>query len=254
MPDASDYPPGAQVWLELVTDDPGSATAFYARLFDWRVHAPVPAYRFCLRGGVPVTAIIDNSYHRGRAANGWLPGFFVPDLDEACRRAVRHGGTVPAAPTTEHDIGRHALVRDPGGAECTLWGAGHLPDPAPVRAPGHRWRTELSARDPRRSAAFYAAVLGGGTGHGAGPGGVDSLTASGGLPLFDVTPRPAGTDADRWVTHFAVEDLTSAARTVTDGGGEVEEADAACTTAVRMTDLHRTPSALLDLRVLQAYP
>ncbi|MEV7676660.1 VOC family protein [Streptomyces sp. NPDC088752] len=247
MPDATDYPPGAQVWLELVTADPRAAAAFYTRIFNWQVHAPVPAYRFCLQGDLPVTAIVNDAYHRGQASGGWLPGFFVPDLDEACRRAVQHGGTVPVAPAAEHGKGRHALVRDPGGTECTLWGAGHLPDPKPVRTPGHRWKTELSARDPLRSTAFYVEVLGGGTKRSEKPGGVNRLTARDGLPLFDVTPSPAGTETDRWVTHFVVRDLTSAVRTVTDGGGEVEQADAACSTTIRMADLHRTPSVLLAL-------
>ncbi|WP_256105422.1 VOC family protein [Streptomyces sp. ODS05-4] len=251
MPEAFAFPSGTPVWWEAVSDDPPATAAFYQRLFAWQVRASVPGYRFCLRGERAVAAVVDGARHRGVADPGWLPSLFAPALDETCERVERHGGAVLAPPAAVDGEGRRALVRDPGGAVCALWAASHLPDPAPVRAPGHLGRVGLLAGDPRRSTEFYASVFGGGHGD-VQRGGVQPGLP--GVPAFLGVrrPRPAHLGGDRWLPDFLVEDLTRAVRAVRDGGGRDAGADTAGSGATIMTDPAGVPFGLTALDSLPA--
>ncbi|MGW3134894.1 VOC family protein [Streptomyces sp. NPDC001139] len=247
MPKARVYPPGTPVWWELVTDDPPKTAAFYQRLFAWQVQAPVSGYQFCLREERPIAAIVGRAHHCDTAGPGWLPSLFVAALDEACERVGQHGGAVLVPPTPVDGKGRQALVRDPGGAVCSLWAATHLPDPAPLRGEGQVWKSELLADDPRGSAAFYAAVLG----CRAAPndrerGAIRMLVSPESLALFDVRPRPSGLRTGHWMPGFVVKNLTRAVQAVRNSGGEnISEGTTEMTAT--LIDPHLIPFSLTAL-------
>ena len=115
--------PGAVVWCETLSDDPGTARAFYAEVFGH-------TYRDMSAPGVEYASFeVD-----GRTAGGigalsvwmgagslphWAVYFSVEDVDEAAAAVVRHGGTVTREPW-DSVFGRIALVAGPSGEAFAL--------------------------------------------------------------------------------------------------------------------------------------
>ena len=50
----------------------------------------------------------------------WLPYALVGDCDDAAGRAVRLGGIVIAPPIDLEQVGRFAVLQDPGGAHIAV--------------------------------------------------------------------------------------------------------------------------------------
>jgi predicted enzyme related to lactoylglutathione lyase len=108
------------VHLELHTGDRNEATAFYARLLQWRsdrVHVRSGSYtaldlgRRGLGGGIVACGL--------RAAR-WLPYAEVAEIDAATEQARNLGATVLLAPR-EGPTGWRSVVATPAGGELALW-------------------------------------------------------------------------------------------------------------------------------------
>jgi predicted enzyme related to lactoylglutathione lyase len=111
------------VHLELHTGDRAAASAFYARLLDWRSaridvrsgsYVALDVGRPALGGGVVGCGV--------RAAR-WLPYAQVACIEEATMTARRLGATVLLAPR-ECATGWRSVVATPAGGELALWQPG----------------------------------------------------------------------------------------------------------------------------------
>jgi uncharacterized protein len=132
--------PGAWNFSDLRTGDPALAGTFYAPLFGWEVEDLGFAAMIRRPGyGEHLAATIDPGIHDRQAevdappgfadAIGWVAPagdgpdrwhvtFSVQDRDDAVATAERLGAAVLSSEDT--DWTRHAVVRDPQGAELTL--------------------------------------------------------------------------------------------------------------------------------------
>ncbi|MEO7091919.1 MAG: VOC family protein, partial [Polyangiales bacterium] len=117
-------------WDELVTTDPASASAFYAKVFGWEPKVmemgPGETYTMLMRPGVT------NAKGQPGAAGGvmksppgvpysfWIPYVSVDNTDALCERATRLGGKVTVPAQDIPNVGRFACWSDPQGASIAI--------------------------------------------------------------------------------------------------------------------------------------
>ena len=112
-------------WNELNTRDAEKAKSFYGTAMGWtfdRMEMGDDApYWICKDGDQVIGGIFTMS---GAAFDGvpdhWLTHFAVADIDMAVAQAKKDGGEILKEPWDLPEIGRIAIVRDPGGA-VTGW-------------------------------------------------------------------------------------------------------------------------------------
>jgi uncharacterized protein len=167
MGERTRYEPGTFCWVGLATSDPGSAKAFYTRLFGWRAEdfeAGAAGTYTALRHEDKDVAILYAQQPEARAVGApphWTSYISVEDADATAERAGELGGAaVFRAPFDVLDAGRVAAIRDPTGAIVSLWqprsriGATLVNDVGALR-----WN-ELVTTDVERAKSFFGELLG----------------------------------------------------------------------------------------------
>jgi len=113
---------GSLRWLELHTDDPAAARAFYQSVFGWTFQ-DLPMgdhiYGVASFGGETDTfgGITPQPLGEG---NAWHPYFEVTDADATVAKAVDLGATVVRPAESVPGIGRIASLQDPHGASFVV--------------------------------------------------------------------------------------------------------------------------------------
>lgn len=170
MSEVTEHPPGTPSWVDLATSDADGAEAFYTRLFGWTAEdlgEDAGHYRMLRKAGRDVAALYTVGPEQGPPR--WNTYVSVEDVDAAVSRVDSAGGMVIMAPfdvlapgdgDVPRNIGRMAVVSDPGGAVVALWEPRGHPGAGLVNEPGALCWNELITRNRERAAAFYAAVLG----------------------------------------------------------------------------------------------
>ncbi|HYU15982.1 MAG TPA: VOC family protein [Candidatus Acidoferrum sp.] len=109
-------------YVELHTDDPAAASAFYRHLFDWQVkESATPAG--------PYVALEPGEGMSGglrRAASGpsrWVVYVRVADVAAATERAIALGARALVTRQEVPNLGWFSLCVDPAGATFGLWQA-----------------------------------------------------------------------------------------------------------------------------------
>ncbi len=111
--------PGSLIWNELAVRETGAEISFYEAVFGWG-HETAPfggvEYTTWTLDGAPVAGMIrmDENWP-AEVPPHWLVYLAVADADAVCARATELGGAVPV-PVKEIEIGRFAVLSDPGGA------------------------------------------------------------------------------------------------------------------------------------------
>lgn len=142
--------------IELSTDDPEKAVAFYGKVFGWKASAgPTPG------GGPP--------YYMFRTENGgggitgkmmpeqptaWMPYVSVKSVDAALAKVTANGGTTVQPRTPIGDMGAIAVFRDPTGGHIGLWEPGKAAAPPPKKAAP---KTAAKKAAPKKAAKKPAA-------------------------------------------------------------------------------------------------
>ena len=106
-------------YLELQTNEPARACAFYTRLFGWQaetIHVGLQSYLTLDLGARIEGGIVQRA--TGRPV--WLPYVEVADVDEATERATLLGARTLLAPR-EGPAGWRSVLAAPDGAEIALW-------------------------------------------------------------------------------------------------------------------------------------
>jgi uncharacterized protein len=123
-PDPEQVTPGDFCWEELHTSDPEGAARFYADLFGWTID-PVPMdfpYWMAKNGALAVAGFMPQPPEAPQRP-AWLPYVAVADVDASAAQAVSLGGILLTPPSDIPEMGRFAVLADPGGASFALYQA-----------------------------------------------------------------------------------------------------------------------------------
>lgn len=213
--------PGGPCWTELGTSDLEAAKRFYADVFGWRPEtdprAEAGGYTLAHLGDASVAALTPLFQESQPVA--WNVSFAVPDVDTTVRAVQDAGGAVVLEPMDVFDLGRFAVVADPGGAVFQLWQARSFAGAGLFNAPGALGWVELMTRTPDLVTAFYTTVFGwtvNASEHYT-QWGIDGADFGGMVEMGDKFPHEV---PSHWLPYFAVEDVeaTAEASTQADGG------------------------------------
>jgi len=161
MPTIDAHGPGSICWIDLASTDAAGATQFYCDLFGWTATEPIEnagGYRMLLRDGrqvaglAPVWGDTDGST--------WSTYVASADADQTCAAAVASGGEVVMDAMDVLTAGRMAVLRDPAGAQVSVWQAGDHHGYEVHSEPGTPIWSELMTRDLASARLFYESVFG----------------------------------------------------------------------------------------------
>lgn len=106
---------GALCWNELATTDVQRAKRFLGELLGWQYETNDGGYTLIKSAGSRNGGMREQTEQERGTPPSWLPYFTVEHADDSARQAERLGGRRLVA-TTEHPIGRSAVIADPQGA------------------------------------------------------------------------------------------------------------------------------------------
>ena len=113
------------IWYELMTTDQPAAEAFYRAVVGWEMaDAGQPGMRYTIlsagkRDVGGLMALPAEACAAG-AKPSWIGYIGVADTDAAAKRIAKSGGSIHRGPDDIPNVGRFAVVADPGGATFTL--------------------------------------------------------------------------------------------------------------------------------------
>ncbi|MBM4111857.1 MAG: VOC family protein [Phycisphaerae bacterium] len=126
---------GSFCWEELLTSDPAAVRRFYGSLFGWKTSVmSFPDFEytlFWLKDGDPekkqgcIGGMMKIKAEWGNVPPNWLTYIAVDDVDATAAKATKEGGTLCAPPMDIPNVGRFAIVTDPGGATFALFKSQH---------------------------------------------------------------------------------------------------------------------------------
>jgi hypothetical protein len=232
-------PQGQPIWYELMTPDPAAVAPFYRATLGWEIPAeghPMPngsEYREITRddgGNAGGVLTLSPMMIQGGAKPGWLPYFYVDDVDEAVGKTFDLGAHVWMAPSTIGGVGRMAMLSDPQGAPFYLM----RPTPPPgnpdaesdvfkPKAPGHCWWNELETTDEPAATAFYKGLFGWSMDQTMpmGDKGDYRFIDQGGGQIGAINPWMADHMTVGWLPFFGVADIEAARDAAKANGGTV---------------------------------
>ena len=221
------------IWYELMTSDPAAAKAFYQAVVGWEPqdlggpHAGYSILKTGERGVAGLMALPEEACEKG-ARPAWLGYIGVADVDRAAARIEESGGRILRPPADIPEIGRFAVVADPGGAAFMLLTPLPRPDatpPPPRMTPGGVGWHELHAADGDAAFAFYREQFGWSevSAIDMGPLGVYRLWAPEGAAeaVGGMMTRMAETPQPHWLYYIVVDSVETAARRIAAAGGQV---------------------------------
>ena len=214
--------PGKVIWLDLATEDPASARAFYGAVFGWTFREEAGAYAIAENGSGKVAGVFRHASPRPAALRArWLALISVADAEQAARAVRERGGEVLVAPRAVAGRGTHAVFRDPDGAVFgVLQAEGGDPPDTPVELGDLFW-LDLFARDPASAAAFYARVAGYDVDVGEVAGRERTLLSTHGVARAGVAKLRPEAGAPGWLPYILVDDVPAALRRTQEAGGRV---------------------------------
>lgn len=111
------YEPGALVWNDLATPDPGAAGEFYRELLGWELQAVTPEYFTIHNEG----AMNGGIRRETELPPHWLPWFGVDSIEATAGTASEAGGDVLVAPHELAAGGQVGVILDPQGAPFAVY-------------------------------------------------------------------------------------------------------------------------------------
>lgn len=226
---------GTFIWHELMTTDQDAAIAFYQAVVGWnaadQTMADLGEFRYTIlsvgeRGVAGLMALNEEMTATG-ARPGWLGIIGVADTDAAARSVEAAGGRILRQPDDIPNIGRFAIVADPGGAVFELMTPNppeQEPEALPAQTPGKVGWHELYAGNGGEAAfAFYSGQFGWAADSEMDMGemGKYRIFSKDGVQLGGIMDKPAQMPVSAWQFYVNVDAIDAAAARVTDNGGQV---------------------------------
>lgn len=218
-------------WYELMTSDVPAAQAFYTAVVEaWSAEpfggefANYIVLKIGDQGVAGMMAIPEEAKATGLQPR-WIGYIFAPDVDAAVDKLRAAGGKVHREPQDLPGVGRMAVVADPQGATFNLMTPqGTGPEKRPAwDAPGMIGWRELYTDDREKAFDFYSSQFGWTKDEAMDMGvmGTYQLFKSGGDQMGGMMTRPPQIPHSFWGFYFIVTDIDSAARRVTENGGQI---------------------------------
>ena len=235
--EANECKPGWQgtfIWYELMTSDQDAALAFYKAVVGWSAadHANGAVgmrYTILSAGGQGVGGVMQltDQMCAGGARPGWVGYIGVADTDAQAKRIADAGGRILMGPDDIPDVGRFAMVADPGGAAFYLLTP--LPrdeEPAPLdpEAPGKfSWHELYSSLGDQAAIDFYAGQFGWETidAMDMGPMGVYRIFGKDGVQMGGMMMKPEDMPVSAWGFYVNVDGIDAAIERIAANGGKV---------------------------------
>jgi predicted enzyme related to lactoylglutathione lyase len=220
------------IWYELMTSDPKAAEAFYRAVVGWNMaDAGQPGMRYTIlsageRGMGGLTALPRDACEAG-ARPGWLGYVGVPDTDGAAKRIVEAGGAIHRRPEDIPNVGRFAVVADPGGAVLQLLTPLPRPDAPPPAEPGTpglvSWHELYAGNGQEAAFAFYASQFGWQTLElmDMGAMGKYRIFGADGVPMGGMMDKPGDVPAAGWNFYVNVDGIDAAIGRIQAHGGQL---------------------------------
>ena len=229
MSESKEYAPGSFCWADLVAKEVGVAKDFYTALFDWtfadRPMMEEAVYTIFAKDGKQVCAMFE--MFPGMRESGhpsfWQSYVTVESVDDAVKRAAELGGQVPQEPCDVLDVGRMAMIRDPGEAFLCLWQPKAHKGAEVMNAPGALNWNELLTKDVERVRSFYAELFGWTSVMTTNPAGGDyTVFTSGDEPRAGMLELQSemGDIPPYWGVYFGVENFDAARKKAISLGGQ----------------------------------
>jgi predicted enzyme related to lactoylglutathione lyase len=161
MPTIEAHDPGTICWIDLASSDAAGATEFYCELFGWTASEPqedAGGYRVLMHEGLQVAGLAPCWGDTDRSE--WSTYVASADASASCAVALASGGEVVLEAMEVLQAGRMAILRDPAGAQVSIWEAGDHRGYEVHGEPCTPLRSELATRDLATALAFYRAVFG----------------------------------------------------------------------------------------------
>ena len=220
------------IWYELMTTDQPAAEAFYRAVAGWEMaDAGQPGMRYTIlsagtRGVGGIMKLPAEACEAG-AKPGWTGYIGVADTDAEARRIVESGGSIHRGPDDIPDVGRFAVVADPGGAVFQLLTP--LPreqEPPPMDRKALRqigWHELYAGNGQERAFAFYDAHFGWSTLDlmDMGEMGKYRIFGADGVPFGGMMDKPADTPTSAWAFYVNVDGIDAAVERIKANRGQV---------------------------------
>jgi len=149
------------IWVDLASDDPSKAAAFYSGLFGWDVTVSEDpqygGYAMAKLAGGDVAGI--GPKQMPGMPSVWSAYIGSSDAEQDAAKVVAAGGTVIAPPFDVGDQGRMAVFQDPAGAYISIWQPIAMSGFTAGKQGRFRW-LELNARGMDKAVPFYESVFG----------------------------------------------------------------------------------------------
>jgi uncharacterized protein len=212
---------GKFVWYDVMTTDTKAAAKFYSDVIGWSAQeypmADGDTYTIFNKGPTMVAGLmaIPESMRAEGVPPCWSGYVSTNDVDADARRVEAAGGAIKRPPIDIPNVGRFAVVCDPGGAVFLLFKPNTTEEPKPVAlmTPGHIGWHELMAGDPEREFSFYSRLFGWtkDRAHDMGPMGTYQTFTTGGAPCGGMMKACAQVPHPSWSYYIAVDSVAAAA-------------------------------------------
>jgi len=220
------------IWYELMTSDQNAAEAFYRAVVGWNMaDAGQPGMRYTIlsagdRGMGGIMALPAEACAAG-ARPGWLGYVRVPDTDAAAKRIAEAGGAIHRGPENIPNVGRFAVVADPGGAVfqiLTPLPREDAPPPAEPTTPGLvSWHELYSSIGHEAAFRFYSGQFRWQTSElmDMGPMGKYRIFGVDGVSLGGMMDKPNNVPRSAWNFYVNIAGIDSAVGRIKTNGGQV---------------------------------
>jgi predicted enzyme related to lactoylglutathione lyase len=164
---------------------------------------------------------------KGGARPGWLGYVGVPDTDGAAKRIVEAGGAIHRGPDDIPNVGRFAVVADPGGAVFMLLTPLPRQDtptpPEPTTRGLVSWHELYSSMGQEAAFKFYSGQFGWDTAElmDMGPMGKYRIFGADGVPMGGMMDKPEHVSGSAWSFYVNVDGIDAAIERIKAHGGQV---------------------------------
>ena len=216
--------PGKFTWFDLATPALGAQKSFYQSVFGWSYRSPGrsdDSYTLVMNRGKAIGGMFSYEPPNGEQDGAaWVVLMSVDDPDETAAKVRSEGGTVDISPANVPRRGRHALLRDPGGAMFGVLrsDSGDPPD-GQVDIGGFLW-VDLFARDVEAMSEFYSQLAPYETEKNEIAEGIyRTILSAHGMARAGIVPVDEEANRAAWVPYIRVADVEATLEKVVEGGG-----------------------------------